>query len=318
MFQLKKILICSVLTALVSACSTPPPKPAAYNKEQSMAMNVASAVYITDPEEGPIVDAEIRLPDQEISNPSNTLNNLALGGGVISSATNNPYPKMSNFGTLSFGFTNFFFSPNKIVHPAKYHQFAVWMPKDNFSEKEVVRELNNKIESSINSIFDNYLYDGEWKKEDLNKTLFQSYKEYTNVKTKDKFIVNIFISNPWDLPSPQWHNGTQSWVWKPQVPGQTSHSDIRKVNIDFYMYRRNLKEGERKFLSATEKNIAFSEYIGLTKQVFYQKLAKQLPEWVYIYTPPSKEENRPPMILNQDKAYFFVKPSVEKQASVTH
>ncbi|PID54930.1 MAG: hypothetical protein CR978_01740 [Gammaproteobacteria bacterium] len=61
--------------------------------------------------------------------------------------------------------------------------------------------------------------------------------------------------------------------------------------------------------------IRFSpEFLGFNQYDFMVRMSSYLPEWVYIYTAPSKlhlsEDNivKAPVLFNQGKAHFFIKP----------
>jgi hypothetical protein len=308
-----KLIIAGVAGVLIlSGCAVTSAKRAETyaqrHPDMSLARNIALHTSLTK-EDGPLTDVdraslspELKgASDHELANALDTVgwtglgiahfNGFALPPGISPSVA----AGLDLFGGL--------FMPSRLPHPAMRTQFLAWMPVSMAAnEKEASQRMREILkEAFIKSLPDGYRY--EERRVTIKPTFGSPFVEvYENIvgpgcpDAEGKECRLYFGSlMPARGTAPFWAPGAQgdAYIWRNWLDGSADYGSHANVNVIMSKPDNSFGKGDAPFFSAKKAEI-------------YTKMSSHLPEWIYIYSPPTKDRNYP-SIINAGHVHLFVK-----------
>lgn len=272
---------------------------------RSRALNVAVATGLTECEAGqckPLSD----MPRSELPESLRAASNIKItetladawsvghGAAQIAGAAS-VVSGLSGWsaGVLSIG--SIFLEPSTLDDPALVPTMIAWMPKLMADSPAQAREKMMKMVADA-----------------LPRGKFQGYgveiDRYGEFSVAAAFVkagmCGSQVACAIDLHSvskpsivkgpPDWLQEDLAYVWTNWERGATTSAELR--NISLLVYRVD-----------TESHASLPWPEDLNARAYLAKLSANLPEWVYIYLPPT-EAHGYPLILNQGEPLLFVEP----------
>lgn len=110
--------------------------------------------------------------------------------------------------------------------------------------------------------------------------------------------VTYIVSTPWEVKTaPSWLDQNKSYAWTNWKRDANTKTATRNIFMSFYRGHRETRE-------------EFAWPDDLSNEKYLAKMSAKLPEWAYIYLPPTDDRNYP-MFLNQGKPLLFIEPIYE-------
>lgn len=273
--MLKKLIaICTALTLV--GCAT---RPATYNENNSLALNLANAAKIDG-----VKDTKIDKQDYaKIAG-----GNILIDGGWVAGNVMNP-GMFSSGGALGLSLLTLFSERPA----ARDHQLVGWMPDDMAESKEqayiklaeiVSDAINNALEELEikQEIDDRRLWHGSFR---FNRTIENKDWDCTfNENEDENCVIKTFIGNlvKENYPAPEFL-GTYNSYFFPNRGSEIKITAPKDSTIDVML--------------------------------LYSTISKHLPEWAFLYVPPARnirprrDYNPPaPIVYYKGKPEFFVMP----------
>lgn len=278
-----------------------------YNADpsRSRALNVAVATGLTECEAGeckPLSD----VPRSELPKSLRTASNIMIaetladawsvghGTAQIAGAAS-VISGLSSWsaGLLSVG--SIFLGPSDLDDPALVPTMIAWMP-------ESMADSPNQAREKMTAIVANALPTGTVQGYQVRVDRYRDFGVAANFAKRGVCggpIVCAVDVRYIKMPSfatrpPDWLPNGPVYVWTNWQREATTSSDLRSITM------RNLRVDTEGY-----EDLPWPE--DLNARAYLAKLSANLPEWVYIYLPPT-EAHGYPLILNQGEPLLFVEP----------
>jgi len=280
--RVMRFLATGCLVGILSACAS---TPVTFNPEQSQAMNIARAGGI-----------DFKLKDTEI--PKDTVNGIVESSGygfaMAASGYNAPIPGFSSIEMAGMNFASWLLSPGP---QSSRNSLFAWMPKEYVGKGEdPVDKLADLLLEATGQVVEDMGYDAA-------KSIARG--------GKDKSGLAVYFrvkSKPEDGRCKNSPTRSTCWIsFGLRDPKNTS------VAPDFVA-----STGEAYFFNPSSGVYSLYKFprenAGINELEFLQKLSAKLPKWVYFYAAPKKikfdkdSKLKIPVIINQGKVLYFVKP----------
>lgn len=278
------------------------------NPKRSLALNVAVATGLTECRQdkcSPLYD----VPRSELPRSLQTQNNEQIAdalfdvydigygaaqiGGIASAVGS-----LSGLASGLFNIADVLLGPTTRPDPALKYQVLAWMPKSMANDTK-------DAQAKLRVIYRNALPQGEF--DGYQTTTIQTgsygwkqpshYVDFikNNQASTDKRIyVSYIVREPYKVDrAPSWLGAGSSYAWLNWGRGEQTDSTLHTARIGFHVDSKN-KENRH-----IPRDLNTRSYLA--------RYSANLPQWVYIYLPPTDRDPYP-VILNQGKPLLFVEP----------
>lgn len=262
-------------TLLVGICLTGcATAPVTYNHQESKALNIARAAGLSDGLK------DVELPQGTVTSLKDS---VAYGVAFAASGYNAPSPGLTRGGTAALNMAGWLLEPEK---PAAKSHIIAWQPASE-GNQGVAREKLVKVIAEASQKAARAFGIDTWIKLHSNDTAAYIFVSSGNDEycagNEYCLLFGFILDEPRSVKN------------SPEISGMI---------------------GENWFYSPYDRSrFTFNkQYMGFSELAFLQELSKHLPSWSHLYAPPQKlklspDENlQAPMIANNGKALFFVKP----------
>ena len=307
--------VCVSFFAL-SGCTSPAAKRmetyAHCHSEMSLARNIALHTSLTE-EDGPLIDvAKEELPNDlqgasnhELANAFDTVGLTTLGIANFNGFAVPPGVSADLAGTM--GLLGGLFTPGRAPHPALRHQVLAWMPKEQAnSGLEAGKKLKEMVKAAfIASLPEGYSYSErvETVVPTFGKPFDKVYPTLTgpSCPSADGLECRVwyaFGEQPYERSAPEWASthGQQTYVWHNWKDGSQLPDHRESASATFIVqYARPDRD----------YGLKHNDWLYTHGHALLEKMSAKLPEWIYLYAPPS-EGNPYPVIFNKGEPLLFI------------
>ena len=273
-----RILITLILVGMLGACASTPP--ATFNPNDSKALNIARAAGI-----------DTKLKDVEV--PKDTVNNITdsagFGFAMAASGYNSPIPGFSPNQMAAMNFTAWLLAPE--ADSARNSMFA-WIPEAEVKDKPIDYLADLLLDAASKAA----------------KDMGYTPKQTIAKAGTDKSGIGVYLMNGDGSICKNKGDNSNCWIGfalRNPEKKSTSPSFLGSVGKNWFFNPSKNVYSRFVFLKNNE---------GLNELELLLNTSKHLPKWVYFYAAPNKikfnsnESSKVPLIINQGKAHYFVKP----------
>lgn len=284
-----------------------PEKNQAYQRVagQSLALNLALAVGLTDPEDGPLVDTpRDQLPPTLGVNAHGQL----VDANMLGAAMSGPLATMISSGSLSLSGLDplmlglALLGGGELAHPATKQHVIAWMPRSVTDDKGAAKDkmkamLIGAFEQAILDLYDWQVYTetvdtgGRLTGEKLETFRFFRGGPVCGIRYRCRVKSNTW--SPIDADgSPAFVEGSGPvWLWRNWQPGDTTRDTVADAFL-------NLEDPQTGHWPDNAQDP------GIDYRQVWLRATAHLPAWVYIYMPPKDDINFPSFFWRGQQLLF--------------